>query len=157
MAILGNVFISCLKLTIIGFTIPKLSENIYFIGVFKKRVTLKQRQRDVQPSPRGLSSSLSWSAPSVKVALGCHLGYTDTLMRMRMKHDAERWKKCNNGKCSHPLGFAEVLRLSTEYYFFFLSYSFVAPNNMIDMLRLLRAFTSEREAADSVHCSLNTC
>ena len=56
--------------------------------------------------------------------------------------------KCNNRKCSHSLGFFEVLRLSTECYFVSLSYSFV------DMLRLFRAcmFTSEREAANSVHC-----
>ena len=52
------------------------------------------------------------------------------------------------------LGFSEVLRLSTECYFVSLSYSFVAPNNIVDMLRLFRAcmFTSEREAANSVHC-----
>ena len=44
-----------------------------------------------------------------------------------------------NGKCSHPLEFAEVLRLSTECYFVSLSYSFVAPKDMIDMLRPLPA------------------
>ena len=31
------------------------------------------------------------------------------LMPRHMKHQAERWKKCNNGKCSHLLGFAKVL------------------------------------------------
>ena len=47
-------------------------------------------------------------------------------------------RKCINGKCSHLLGFVKVLRLSTECYFASLSYSFVASNNMIDMLCLLR-------------------